>query len=239
MSPEYFQRLYRSVIDPGGLTCREVRLKESDLYVCGEGDISGYALQSLEKHRADLEIYLGKHHDFATSFRPVPATGQAPPVVKEMAEAASLFGVGPMSAVAGAIAQKVGEDLLAISPRLLIENGGDLFIAGGGRWKIGIFAGRDKPPLRISVESGSRGVGVCTSSSTIGPSVSLGIAEAAVVVARTAAIADAAATWLGNMVRSETDVSAVMDTGKDSQHVEGLLLVSGDSIGAWGCVELV
>lgn len=94
------ERAYRGVMEPAGLTCYEVAIGESDLYVCTRGDLTQRARDSLASHRKELESYLEKHLSFGTSFRPVPVAGDAPEIVVEMVRAAEIFDVGPMASVA-------------------------------------------------------------------------------------------------------------------------------------------
>ena len=81
------QRAYRAVMEPEGLTCYGVKIGESDLYVCTRGDARAAALVSLRRHRGELEAYLASHSGFGTSFKPVPAAGEAPGIVADMAAA--------------------------------------------------------------------------------------------------------------------------------------------------------
>jgi len=234
----YVERGYRSVMEPSGLTCYRVVAGESDLFVCTLGDQGAAARDSLSLHREVLEDYLGRHLDFGTSFRPVPTADDAPEIVRAMGEAAGLFDVGPMASVAGAIAQFVGSDLLDASGEVVVENGGDIFLAGGGKRLVRIFAGADSPPVDIVVEDSPRGIGLCTSSATVGPSVSLGAADAVTVLARTATIADAAATAIGNKVVSLADIETGLMMASSLPGVDGVVIVLEGSVGAWGKLEI-
>lgn len=232
----YVERAYRAVARPVGLTCYGVVIGESDLWVCTRGDLSALARRSLAGHRAGLEAYLGVHPAFGTSFRPVPAAGEAPAMVSDMARAAEAFGVGPMAAVAGAVAQHVGMDLLERSAEVIVENGGDLFLAGGGERAVRVFGGAGAPSFDVRVEAPAEGVGLCTSSAKVGPSVSLGRAEAVTVLARTATLADAAATAIGNRVRGADDIAGALAAAESHPDVMGAAVVAGGSVGVWRLV---
>ena len=235
---QYEAREYRAVMEPGGLTCCSVVLGESDLYVCTRRDASARATESLAAHREELESYLAKHLDYGTSFRPVPVDRRAPAIVRSMAEAAELFDVGPMAAVAGAIAQFVGTDLLEVSSEVIVENGGDIFLAGGGERNVRIFSGAGFPPFDILVEDTPQGIGLCTSSATVGPSISLGAADAVTVLATTATLADAAATAIGNRVLRQGDIEKGLESASEMDGVHGAVIVLQGSIGAWGELQL-
>jgi ApbE superfamily uncharacterized protein (UPF0280 family) len=157
-----------------------------------------------------------------------------------MAQAARLANVGPMAAVAGAVAEMVGERLLQWSSEVIVENGGDIFLMIRGMRKIGIYAGESAftGKLAIEVEPGQTPLGVCTSSGKVGPSLSLGMADAAVVLAPSAALADAAATAIGNRVRSAEDIEAALDFGQSIKGVTGIIIITGDRMGARGDVRL-
>lgn len=234
----YIERRYRGVMEPAGLTCYRVVESESDLYVCTLGDLGAIAARSLSSHRAGLERYLTAHPSFGASFTPVPAASGAPGIVSEMAEAAERFGVGPMAAVAGAFADHVGRDLLVTSEEVIVENGGDLFLAGGKKRRVRVFAGEGRPTLHLMVEDTPEGVGLCTSSAGVGPSVSLGIADAVTVLADTAALADAAATALANRVRSAGDVGRVLEMASGFPGVRGVVVMAGEVLGARGGLEI-
>ncbi len=227
------------VIEPADLVCRRVGIGESDLLVCALTDLSGEALESLAVHRTELEEYVAMHTTFAESFRPVPVTGDAPGIVRDMGEAAEIFEVGPMAAVAGAVAQHVGTDLLGKSSQVIVENGGDVFMAGWGTRRARVFPVASAPSgIDIAVEVTENGVGLCTSSATVGPSVSFGQADAVAVLARTATLADAAATAIGNRVRTPDDIADALKGASQHPEVMGAVVVIGGSVGAWGAVEL-
>ncbi len=239
MDEPYSERIYRAVIEPAGLSCYSVVIGESDLYICTQKNHSAEAGESLMRHRAGLEEYLARHLTFGTSFKPVPVASEAPPIVTAMATAAEACDVGPMASVAGAVAQFVGTDLLGLSGRVIVENGGDLFLAGGGPTKVRIFAGAGSPGVDVLVEDAPEGVGLCTSSATVGPSISLGAADAVTVLARTATLADAAATAIGNVVLVPDDIENGLQMASRLDGVSGAVVLLQGSMGVWGKVEIV
>ncbi len=233
------ERAYRGVMEPRGLECYTVVIGESDLYVCTRGDLREDAAGSLERHRKDLEAYLSRHVDFGTSFRPVPVDREAPAIVRAMAEAAAEFDVGPMAAVAGAIAQHVGTDLLGLSPEVIVENGGDIFLAGTGQRTVRVFAGTGGVDLDMAVNVEREGIGLCTSSAKVGPSLSLGAADAVTVLARTASCADAAASAIGNRVLVPGDIEAGLEVARGHESVLGAVIQVEGSLGIWGSLRVV
>ncbi len=217
------------------------RVKETDLWITAPRDLSGEAVEAILRHRRGLEDYARQHPDFLTSLTPLPPDPWAPPLVKAMLAAGLAAGTGPMAAVAGAIAQAVGQDLLALAGEVMVENGGDVYLHAGREITVGLEAG-DSPisgRLGLWVAAGDMPLSLGTSSGTVGHSLSLGKADAATVKARDGALADAAATALGNRVKSAADLQAALDWVSQVPGVLGALIVVGPKLAAWGDMELV
>ncbi len=145
-----------------------------------------------------------------------------------------------MAAVAGAVAQHVGDGLLNLSDEVIVENGGDVFVMADGIMTLGIYAG-DTPlggKLGIRIDCAGSPLGVCTSSAVIGHSLSLGKADAAVVISRSCTLADAVATATANRVQSPKDVSSAVDFAREIPGVLGVVVIAGEKICAWGDLEL-
>lgn len=234
----YVERGYRFIIEPAGLECYRVVQGESDLFVCTERDLKRQAAGSLAACRSDLEEYLRSHPEFGKSFGPLPASSGAPDIVKEMEAASKTFNVGPMASVAGAVAQHVGLELVKHSREVIVENGGDLFLAGGRRRKARIFAGEGSQTVDIIIEDRPEGTGLCTSSAKVGPSVSLGEADAVTVLSPTATLADAAATAIGNRVVSHEGIAGALEMAREYDEVLGVVVIAGGSVGVWGRIEV-
>jgi ApbE superfamily uncharacterized protein (UPF0280 family) len=158
-----------------------------------------------------------------------------------MIRASSQVGTGPMASVAGAIAQSVGEGLLGLSEEVIVENGGDLFLATKRTVTVAIFAGTSPLSERmgIRVYPYQMPLGMCTSSGTIGHSLSLGKADAVCVLSPSAALADAAATALGNRIQSVRDIEPATDWARSVEGIAGGVVVIGATMASWGELELV
>lgn len=232
---------YRSRAEATDLVSFRVALKESDLAIACEGRLEDEALAALGRHRRDLEAYVREYPEFLCSLEPLAIHPRAPRIVRLMAEAGRLAGVGPMAAVAGALADAVGWALLRRSREVIVENGGDLFCAVRRARTVALEAGASPLSLtlglRIRPEMGP--LGICTSSGTVGGSLSFGRADAVCVVARGAALADAAATAVGNLVQGPADIEAGLARAKTIPGVRGAVIVVGDRLGARGDIELV
>jgi ApbE superfamily uncharacterized protein (UPF0280 family) len=227
----YEPRTYRRRVVPSGLVTFEVVVRETDLMIAAGRDLTAEATALAEAARADIEGYISHHRRFVESFVPFEVDEEAP----------SHAGVGPMAAVAGAVAEHVARGLASLSDEVVVENGGDVFLIGRVERTIALHAGPSSLSERIGiiVPAGSMPVAVCTSSATVGPSVSLGSADAACVVARSGALADAVASALGNRVHSAQDVSRAMEAVRGIDGVLGLVVIAGETLGAWGAARLV
>jgi ApbE superfamily uncharacterized protein (UPF0280 family) len=243
MNPEdYTDRgEYRRRVEPAGLRSFVVAIGESDLHVSALADLSAEASSALAAARAELEGYIRRHPEFKTTLEPWPEDPEAPPLVREMIAAGRVAGVGPMAAVAGAVAQAVGRALLPRSPEVIVENGGDIFMAGQGERVAAVYAGTSPLSMKVGLmfPTAPEGLGLATSSGTVGPSLSFGKADAAVAFARDAALADAAATAIGNRVKSAADLAAAMEFAEGLPGLSGALAIVGEDLAAWGEMELV
>lgn len=235
-----FPESYRSLVHCPDLVSFRVAVKETDLHAAADKNLRSKTLRLVNKYRTQLESYIARHPDFRTSLVPLAATEDSPAIVRAMADAGIKGGVGPMAAVAGAIAEFVGKELLPFTNELIIENGGDIFLACTSPRIIGIYAG-DSPLsglLGLEIAPGETPLGVCTSSGTIGHSLSFGKADAAVVVAPSAALADAAATAIGNAVKTIDDIPGGLEKAQKIPGVTGVVIIKGDKMGTWGKVKL-
>ncbi len=237
----YRERKYRNLLLDQRLTSFQVRVKETDLYLRATRDLSENARQSVLLHRYHIEGYILGHPDFLRSLTPVPPDEFAPPIVRRMIRAGQTAGVGPMAAVAGAMAEAVGEDLLEESPEIMVENGGDIFLACSRETRVGIFAGNSPLSLRVGlvVPAAGHPWGVCTSSGTVGPSLSFGRADAVCILSPSASLADAAATAVGNLVGTPGDLEKGLQKAKAIEGVSGAVIILGEKLAAWGEIKLV
>jgi len=233
-------REYRQRVDAGSLVAFEVVVGETDLQVLAERDLSADAVRLVLAARAELEAYLSAHPAFGATHAPHPVDDTAGPLVRAMAAAAERAGVGPMAAVAGAIAEHVARGLAALSERVVVENGGDLYLIGRRDLTVALHTG----------EHGATGVGlrlrgadlplaVATSSGTFGHSHSYGTADTVTVLARDGALADAVATAAGNRVHAPDDVHAALAFSLGVEGVRAAVVTAGGAIGVLGDVELV
>jgi len=238
---EYRERTYRHKISKNNLTSFHVSVRETDLFISSDRDLTEAALQAIYRYRGFIETYIKSHPRFLTSLVPIEKDDLAPLIVRDMLETSCTVGVGPMAAVAGAIAQYVGCDLLEEAPNVIVENGGDIFLKSENEIKVGIFAGESplSRQVALKVRPEEMPLGICTSSGTVGHSLSFGRADAVCVTSKSASLADAAATAIGNLVKGEGDIREALDAGMKIEGVLGIVIILKDKMGACGKIEFV
>jgi hypothetical protein len=237
----YEERTYRSLINKDNLISYNIKIAESDLLISSDTNLSDIALKSLARHRHSLETYIKSHPDFRTSLLPLPDDDLAPPIVRDMLSKAKICGVGPMAGVAGAVSEYVGNDLLNLTKNIIIENGGDIFIKTENKLITSVYAGVSPLSYNVNfiVKPQETPLGICTSSATVGPSLSFGKADAVCVISKSATLADGAASAIGNKVKSKNDIKPALDFGIKIKDVSGIIIILGKELGVIGKVELV
>jgi len=184
--------------------------------------------------RQDLERYIARDPFFRTTFDPCEPESDEP-VIRRMADAAKKASVGPMAAVAGAIAWAGIDAMVEAGAEFgVIDNGGDIALINASRpVRIGIHAGKSPYSDRLAfvIPPQEEISGTCTSSATVGPSVSFGIADSVTVFSKNPALADAWATAICNRIRKD-DISVLRDL--DREEIIGVFAVLGDCIVRWG-----
>jgi len=237
-------RSYRTQIKGKGLEAFRVVCRESDLLLLAEKDLSQEALEILVELRKALEAYITRHPAFLHYLKPLPEDPKAPAMVRKMYRAGKAAGVGPMAAVAGAIAEEVGKKILSqgLSREIVVENGGDIFLALNRDTTVAVLAGKSPLSGRVGLKVRKKFMpcGVCTSSGTVGHSLSLGRADALCVMARDTAFADACATALANKVREARDFKKLEKILPYIPDLMGVVCILDEMLFAWGkALELV
>ena len=189
--------------------------------------------------RRQIGNYVDNHPLFESTLLPYPQNDKAPEIISSMIQIASRCGVGPMAAVAGAIAEFVGKELLNYSSEVIIENGGDVFIKSSKIRKVSIFAGSSPLSQKIilKIKPQKNYVGVCTSSGTVGPSLSFGKADAVTVISDSVLLADAAATAVGNIIKIQKDIGQGLIYAQKIKGVKGVVIIKNDKMGLWGNIN--
>ena len=235
------RQAYRSSHKKKGLVSFEITVRETNLHIQADKDLSQQAVKAVLCQRQYLDAHIRMQPEFATSLAPLPDPGAAAPIVSEMIRAGRAANVGPMAAVAGAVAEFTGKALLEDTQEVIVENGGDIFIRSRSQTLIPIFAGPSPLSMKTGIKIPARqtAYGLCTSSGSIGHSKSFGRADAVCVLAESCPLADAAATGLCNQVQSASDIEPVLKKGRKIPGIQGMVIIAGKALGAWGDFELV
>ncbi len=223
----------------------QVVVEESDLWItvraAAPAHLPELALQRVRELRAQLKAWMLIEPDFAHSLEPVAVPVHAPEIVRRMCAATALMGVGPMAAVAGAVAALTAETLLPWSAECIVENGGDCMLHSTKDRLVGVLrAPSQGVELGLVLKAEDFPLSLCASSAVIGHSLSLGQGELAVVRGKDAFLADAAATALCNMLKKPEDLERATDFAASfaDKGVDGVLLQCCGHIGIWGAMEL-
>ena len=193
------------------------------------------AKRAIKEQRAYLEDFIRRDPFFEITLEPYDLNDvRAPLIVRQMIESGAAFGVGPMAAVAGAIAgYAVAAMMEEGAAYAVVDNGGDICILNDHPIIVGIYAGSSTvKDLAFEIPPRKVPMGICTSSGTVGPSLSFGWADAAVVVSRDVMLADAAATALGNAVAMDGPLKECF-AAIDRPGIDGALVLRGGEMAMW------
>jgi ApbE superfamily uncharacterized protein (UPF0280 family) len=241
MAPDIYEpRTYRDFDESERFCAFRVVVETTDLYVKAGRNLESQTLDLIRQGREQVQWAIARRPEFLTSLIPIDDQAKDSSLVKRMIDAGKRAGTGPMAAVAGAIAEFVGRGLMQFSSEVIVENGGDIFIKVNRPVVVGLFAGNSPLTgrLGIRVQPAPLPVGVCTSSATVGPSLSLGKADAATIISKDVALADALASALGNRVKSERDLKRSVEWAMSRPGVDGAMAILGDKMAVMGDLEL-
>ncbi|MFH1479429.1 MAG: UPF0280 family protein [Candidatus Omnitrophota bacterium] len=240
MKKDYKDRFYRKWVGSDDLILQEVKVDETDLYISSSVNVEGQARESIIRYRSYIEDHIKADPDFRDSLKPIENNDLAPVIIKDMIYYSRLAGVGPMAGVAGAIAECVGKELLKYSKEIIVENGGDIFIASQKTRNIAVFAGESILSRKISIKitPGPAPLGVCTSSGTVGHSLSFGNADACVIISKSTILADTVATAAANRVRAKEDIEGALKFAMSVDGVKGALIIYKKELGLSGDIEI-
>ena len=237
----YEPRTYRHRCCCENLVSSFISVKETDLYILAEKNLKLQAREMIIKYRTQIEDYIKKNQAFLTSLTPLPDDQEAPPIIKSMMLSSKIAHVGPMAAVAGAIAEFVGKNLLQYSSQVIIENGGDIFLHSKKKRRIQIVTGNSpfRNKLILEISPTQCPIGICTSSGTLGHSFSFGKADAVVILSSSTPLADAVATAIGNIVQTKNDIEIALKKTKAIKEITGIIIIKDDCAGFWGEIKIV
>jgi len=219
----------------------QILAKETDLQILTNKIVpKDFIEERIRHYRWDIENYISRDRRFLVALKPIAVELTAPPIIQTMAEAAKIANVGPMATIAGAISEYIGRDLLKAGHKdVIIENGGDIFLKTRKMRTIGIYAGKSKlwNTLKLKISPKDTPIGVCTSSGTVGHSLSFGSADSVIILSKNTALADAVATAVGNMVHTKKDLQKAVDFARVIKGIVGVVIILKNNMISWGKVE--
>lgn len=243
---EYKDRHYRGQFAVNGRQAFCVKYLETDLWV-GVDNVSYSpamkkdALQWIRELRQSMDTAISADPEFRTSLTPHDAAPDAPDTMKHMSAAARRTGIGPMSAVAGAFAEHVAVKLREKygCKEVIVENGGDIYADSQSDMDISVFAGESPLSGRVGlhIPASDFPLGICTSSGTVGPSLSFGRADAVMIVCRDVLLADSYATAFANKIRTVEDIQPVTDQIAENDDILAAITVKDDRMAMCGQYE--
>ena len=239
MVDDHHERTYRQLVD-GHLPPVRVTVQETDLCVYAQDISVDVVRDAIIDQRGHIEGYIRRHPSFKLSHQPWPDDPVAPPIIRDMIAAGKKASVGPMAAVAGAMAEAVGRFLLDRTDEIIIENGGDIFMITGHDAIVGVYAGNSPLSLKIGlkIKPSQTPLSICSSSGTVGHSTSYGKADAVCVLSRSCALADASATAIANHVQYPDDIESAILWGRTIPGIVGMPVLIQDKMGMWGQIEI-
>ena len=239
---EYKIRIYRNNFNRDRWHTFTVSYKESDLCIGIDTasyvpDMGLFAAKALRELRLAMEAYIANDPTYAVILSPYHPGAGAPEILVRMAEAAATAGVGPMAAIAGAVAEYIGRALRKEygCREVIVENGGDIYADIVEGMDIPVFAGQSplSEKIGIFIPEGGR-IGICTSSGTVGPSLSFGMADAVMIVCDDSALADSYATAFANKIHTKQDVNKAIADIRQIPAVKGAICIKDDMFGICG-----
>jgi len=226
-----------------GLFKESFSIKESSCTIISDKK-SGFeiARESITQNRIKLEKYIEFNSSFISSLEPIHVP-KGPLIVELMAKYSELANVGPMASVAGVLADLAVSDMKKCGCNVaVVENGGEISAFSDIPIDVGLSAG----DVSLSNSFGFRlvdfPVGVATSSGRFSHALSFGEADAVTIFCETAGMADATATAVCNVVKSNRSDEAIkigIEKAKSIQNVLGVLIIYNDLVGTAGNIPKI
>jgi len=221
--------------------------RETDLWVAIDTDhyrkeAERFTMDRILFYRSILGEHIAIHPEFRDSLAPVVAPAGVHPLINSMSEAAYAAGTGPMSAVAGAMAEYICRDLLAefSAEELVVENGGDIFMKLAAPATVAVYAGSSPLSEKIALHPGPADtpLSLCCSSGTVGHSLSFGVADACMIACHDGALADAYATAFCNEIKNEKLIHRVTENALKKPDILSVVIIAGQVVGMGGSIEI-
>ncbi|MFY9402559.1 MAG: UPF0280 family protein [Candidatus Omnitrophota bacterium] len=238
---KFQRRFYRDWVRDKGLYITQIIAKETDIRITTNKPLEKKSAEErIRSYRWEIERYIQRDYRFLTALRPLSVELNAAPIIKKMSDESKKANVGPMATVSGAICEFLGFELLKKGYKdVIIENGGDIFLKSRKARLIGIYSGRSKiwENLCLKIKPKDTPIGICTSSGTIGHSLSFGQADSVVILSKSTSLADAVATATCNRINFKQDLQGALDFARKIKGVLGVVIILKNNLVSWGKVE--
>ena len=242
----YEARTYREYSNTGRFEFVRIMDEESDLWL--GIDIESYNKLDLSLIRAELALlreelkeYIHIKSVFFHSMKPLDVYDDDPAIIKKLKETGTITATGPMTGIAGIIAERICIFILNTFEimEVIVENGGDICMKISSELNLAISAGENSnfKNLGLKILPSDKVIGICSSSGTFGHSYSFGEADIFTVISTDTTLADAWATSLANRVKTKKDIQTLCNALPEN--VDALLAIKDDQIAYKGNYELI
>lgn len=235
-----------------------ISIGETKMNVISDIDIEKLKLNGfIRQQRNELKDYINQNPLFAKTLTPYKIKSKQtnkqnetnkpiiPEIVKKMINGSNIADVGPSATLAGTIVELSLNYLIKNGSKYsILDNGGDIGLLNNNLDKkviFGIYAGNSPLSGKIGMEfkpKKNQALGVCTSSGSVGYSISYGRSDCVTVISNQASIADGLATSIGNKINGKLDSDAVKNglafAEEFKDHFIGALIIVGESLGTIG-----
>lgn len=218
------------------------KIKETIVTIIAEKDTHiEAAKKEIQKRRREIEQFIQEDNFFKFTFEPYKYPKDAPKVIKKMCRSSEKFNIGPMSTVAGVIAEYAVKAMISSGAQYaIVDNGGDIALFSNKTVNVGIYTGNTSTDnFALQILPRDNILGICASSGKIGHSLSFGNTDAVIVISYDVALADAAATALGNLVNTEKDIKNAFKILEHIKEISAAMIIIDNKIGLWGKVPKI
>ncbi len=244
---EYKNRTYREHLQKERWHSFTVAYKETDLWIgidpnSFQESIPEFTESRIRTLRESMDNYLKYDPDYATVLVSYEAKVNAPTIFQKMSKVTRQSGIGPMSAVAGAVASQIAKEIKEKYKvqEIIVENGGDIYADIQKDIDIAVFAGTSplSEKVGLTIRAEYTPLGICTSSGTVGPSLSFGKADAVMIICKDCALADTYATAFANEVQTADDIAPCIEKIGKIKDILAAICIKDDKIGIHGIFDL-
>lgn len=236
------RRFPRDWLGKHGLYVTQINAKETELQVFTNKKVDKRHIEEkIRLLRMDIENYIERDRLFLISLKPVEIMKDAPVIVKEMAGYAKSINAGPMTTLAGAIAETLGRGLLKEGFKdVIVQNASSVFIKTRKSLAINFYTGRSKiwSKLRLIIMPKDTPLGLTIQTATHSQDITFGCADNVVVIAKNTGLAQGVAVSSSNRVNSKSDLQKALDFARGIKEVKGIAIILKNNLVSWGKIEI-